>query len=225
MARSRAVAGCHTANAMPTGTVSKVTTRMRKLERALLAGGLGFAVSCIAGCGGGAGLLSGDQANTLNNRLSQISGALQAGHCGAVPGAAQQLISEVASLPSTLNGSLRQNLDNGANTVSQLAVAQCRPAGSQTTTTPTTTSTPTTTPTSTSTTTTPTTTPATGTTTTTTPATTPPPPGTTTGPSGGSGLGGGASGSGSGGGSASGSAPGQSGAGAGNGNGNGNNNG
>jgi hypothetical protein len=197
---------------------------MRKLERALLAGGLGFAVSCIAGCGGGAGLLSGDQANTLNNRLSQISGALQAGHCGAVPGAAQQLISEVASLPSTLNDSLRQNLDNGANTVSQLAVEQCRPAGSQTTTTPTTT-TPTPTSTDTSTTTTPTTTPTTATTTTTTPATTPPPPGTTTGPSGGSGLGGGASGSGSGGGSASGSAPGQSGAGAGNGNGNGNNNG
>lgn len=209
---------------MPTGAISKVRPRMRKLQRALLAGGLGFAVSCIAGCGGGAGLLSGDQANTLNNKLSQVSSALTAGHCGAAQIAAQQLVADVANLPGTLNGTLRQNLSDGAQTVSSGAAAQCHPVSSQTTSTPTTSSTPATTTTTTATTTTtppPTQTTAPTTTPDTSPATTPTPTGTTTGPSGGSGLGGG-SGSGSGGGSGG---AGQNSGGNGNGNGNGNSNG
>lgn len=175
---------------MPTAPVSKVRPRMRNLRRALLAGGLGFVVSCIAACGGGAGLLSGDQANTLNNRASEISGDLAAGRCGAARTAAASLVQDVGNLPSTVEARLRQDLDLGANTISQLAVQQCHPVSTQSRTTSTTTSTPTTTAT---TTTTPTTHTAT-TTTTTTPATTGTTTGTgtgtTTGPTGGGGLGG-----------------------------------
>ena len=91
---------------------------MRNLRRALLASGLGFAVSFIASCGGGAGLLSGDQANTLNNQLDQISAGLSAGHCRAARSAARGFVQQVSNLPSTVNVTLRQDLDAGANTVS-----------------------------------------------------------------------------------------------------------
>ena len=39
----------------------------------ILAGGLGFAVSCLVACGGGAGLLSGDQSIALNGQLATRS--------------------------------------------------------------------------------------------------------------------------------------------------------
>lgn len=174
-------------NAMPTGAVSKVRARMRNLRRALLAGGLGFAVSCIAACGGGTGLLSGDQANTLNNQLSALSADLAAGHCRAARATAQRLVQQVGNLPGTVDSRLRQDLDLGAVTVSQLAGQQCRQVSTPSTSTPATTSTPAATTTTTTQTTTPTHT--TTTSTTTTPATTPTTTGNNGGPSGGGGLG------------------------------------
>lgn len=164
---------------------------MRFLPRAILAGGAGFAVSFIAACGGGAGLLSGDQSNALSSRLDQISSARAAGDCATVRDASSGLVSDVDNLPSTINGTLRSNLTQGAQTVTQLAIRQCHPHSTSTTTptattTPTVTSAPTTQSTA-------TTTPPTSTTTPSTPtATTPTSPGTTsTQPSGGGGLSGG----------------------------------
>jgi hypothetical protein len=169
---------------------------MRNLRRALLAGGLGFAVSLIASCGGGAGLLSGDQANTLNNQLNQVSADLAAGHCRAVRSDGRSLVAAVANLPSTINSTLRQDLAAGSSTVSQLAVKQCHPVSTTPTTTAATTTTTAPTTTATTTTTTP---PPTQTHTTTTTTPTPPPTTvTTTGPSGGGGLGGGGGGGGGG---------------------------
>jgi hypothetical protein len=170
---------------------------MRYLSRALLAGGAGFAVSFLAACGGGAGLLSGDQASGLNNQLNKVSQALASGNCGAVRDGAEAFAVQVANLPATVSATLRTDLDQGASAISTAAVRQCQqpttrtapPATTTTSTTPTTTTTHTTT-----TTTTPTTTTST-TTTPTTPATTPTTTGTTgTGSSGGGGLGGGVGG-------------------------------
>jgi hypothetical protein len=167
---------------------------MRNVYRALLAGSLGFSVAFVAGCGSGAGLLSGNQASALQNQLQQISSALSAGRCGAVRSGTQSLASQVASLPTTVNEKLRQALDSEASQVATLAVQQCHPpTKTQTTTTTTpTTSTPTTTTTTQTTTTSTTTTPTTTTPTTTTPATTTTTPGNNTGTSGGGGLSGGA---------------------------------
>ncbi len=174
---------------------------MRFLPRALAAGGLGFAVSCIAACGGGAGLLSGGQANGLNNQLLRVSSALSAGDCTTVQSAARAFASGVANLPASVNGTLRTDLDSAASSIGQSAVRQCQQSIATTTTTTTATSTTTTAKTNTTTTPTTTTTTTPTTTTTTTPATTPTSPGTTsTGSSGGSGLGGGSGGAGSGGG-------------------------
>jgi hypothetical protein len=178
---------------------------MRYARRALVAGGLGFVVSFIVACGGSGGLLSSDQANTLNGQLDQVASAVNAGNCGTVTNATSGLSDAVANLPGSVNATLRSNLDQGASTVAQLALQHC--AQMSTATTPTTT-TPSTTTTSTHTISTATTPPATTPATTiTSPATTPAGSGTTsTGASGGAGLGAGGTG-------------GSGGAGAGNGNG------
>jgi hypothetical protein len=180
---------------------------MRYLPRAFLAGGIGFAVSCLAACGGGAGLLSGSQSATIQGKLDQLASAVSNGQCGPAANRAAQLSRQVNQLPNTVSLTLRQDLANGVATVSTLAARDCgqnqsttsTSATSSTTTTtpPTTTTTPTTsTTTSTTSSTTPTTTTSTTTTTTPTTATTT----TTTPSSGGGGLGGGGLGGGGGGG-------------------------
>jgi hypothetical protein len=171
---------------------------MRYLLRVILAGGLGFAAALlIAACGGGSGLLSGDQSSTLSNQLDQVSSNLAAGNCAGVSKAVTALNNAAGSLPATVNVTLRNNLIQGASTVAELARKDCHQTTSEPTTptTPAETATaPTTTETTTSPTTQPTTTattpPPTTPTTPTTPATTPTTPGTTpSGGTGGAGLG------------------------------------
>ena len=179
----------------PAAGASKVRQRMRFAPSALVAGGLGFAVSCLAACGGGAGLLSGDQAGTLSNQLDQVSSAVQSGNCATATSASNALVNQVSNLPSTVNSTVRANLAQGATTVSQLATQQCRTATTATTTKTATTAT------TTPATTTQTTQNTSSTTTPTTPptATTPTTSGSTsTAPSGGGGLGGGGTGTGGG---------------------------
>ncbi len=160
---------------------------MRSAPRALLAGGLGFAMSFIVACGGGSGLLSSDQANTLNRQLDTVSSALSSGQCTAAAGAASDFGNAVANLPASVSPKLTSNLSQGAQTLQQLAARDCHQQTSSTATntvstntTTTHTSTPSTTPSH--------TTPPTPTQTT--PATTPAQPGTTStgGGTGGAGL-------------------------------------
>jgi hypothetical protein len=104
---------------------------MRYVPRAILAGGLGFAVSLlIAACGGGVGLLSADQSSTLSSQLDQVSSALQNGDCGAVSSAATGLGQDAGSLPGSVSATLRNNLIQGASTVGELARRDCRPTTS-----------------------------------------------------------------------------------------------
>jgi hypothetical protein len=170
---------------------------MRYAPRAILAGGLGFAVSCVAACGGGAGLLTADQSIALSSQGNEIDSAVQSGNCGAAINASAALNHDIQNLPATVNPTLRTNLSQAAVTIAQLAAKDCRqhtatttsaPTTTFATTTPTTSSTSTTTPTTSSTSTT-----TTSTSTTTTTATTPTNPGTssTTTTSGGVGIGGG----------------------------------
>lgn len=163
---------------------------MRYAPRAILAAGLGFAVSFVVACGGSSGLLSGDQSDALSSQADQISSAVESGNCGAAVNASAVLGSDVQTLPVTVNPTLRRNLTQGASTIAALAGKDCH---QHTASTPsTTTALPTTTTsTSTSTSTTPTTpTTTTSTSTTSTTATTPTDTGTTS-TTGGAGLGGG----------------------------------
>jgi hypothetical protein len=181
---------------------------MRHAPRALLAGGLGFAVSFLVACGGGSGLLTGNQADTLNSQLDQVSAAFQSGQCGAAASAATAFSNAIENLPASVNASLINNLRQGASAVGQLTATNCRTQSTTTTATTPTSSTTSSTATTTSTT---SSTNTTATQTITTPATTSTGSGTTTsGGTGGAGLGNGNGNGGSGG------------AGTGNGNGNGN---
>lgn len=166
---------------------------MRYASRAILAGALGFAAAFVVACGGGSGLLSGNDASTLTHQLNSVSLALAGKNCGDVSNATSQLADDVVNLPGSINSTLRNNLTQGVSTIAQLARRQC----ANVPTTPTSPTTPTTTTTTeTHTTTTPTTptntttTPTTPTSTTTTPATTTTPTGTTSTPTtGGAGFG------------------------------------
>jgi hypothetical protein len=172
---------------------------MRHVSRALLAGGLGLAVSLLVACGGGAGLLSSNQANTLNSQLDQVSSAVASGNCAAASSAVSDFSNMVSNLPTGVNQTLRDNLSQDATTLGQLAAKDCQNATTttSTTTTPTTSTTQTTS--TSSTTTTPTTTQSTTSSTFTSPATTSTNTGTSsTGTSGGAGLGGNGRGSGGG---------------------------
>ena len=71
--------------------------------RALLAGGLGFAVAFLAACGGGSGLLSAGQANDLNNSLDQLSNAVGSGQCGAAADAVTTFSNAVVNLPPSVS--------------------------------------------------------------------------------------------------------------------------
>ena len=165
---------------------------MRYAPRAILAAALGFAASFVVACGGGAGLLSGDQSDALSGQADHVVSAVQNGNCGAAVNASAILNSDVQTLPVTVNPTLRRNLSQGASTIAELARKDCQhhttaTAAPKTTSSTTTTTTTTTTPTTT--TTTPTTT--TSTSTTSTSATTPTDTGSTSTTTGGVGLGGG----------------------------------
>ena len=105
---------------------------MRYAPRAILAGGLGFAVSCLAACGGSAGLLSGDQSIALSGQGNEINSAVQSGDCGAAVNASAALNTDVQKLPITVNPTLRANLTQGAVTISQLAAKECHQHASTT---------------------------------------------------------------------------------------------
>ena len=113
---------------------------MRYAPRAILAGGLGFAVSCVAACGGGAGLLSGDQSIALSGQGDEINSAVESGNCGAAINASAALNHDVQNLPVTVDPTLRSNLSQGASTIAKLAAQDCRQHAATTTSTPTTTS-------------------------------------------------------------------------------------
>lgn len=155
---------------------------MRYPSRVLAAASLALAVPFLAACGGGANLLPADQASTLHSELSSASSDISSGACISAGREINQVQTEIASLPGTVDPTLVSDLSRGAETVRKLAPGQCTTVGPGTDTTKTS-SNPTTTP---RTTTSPTTTTAPPTTTTTTTTTSAPttttvaPPTTTT---------------------------------------------
>ncbi len=144
---------------------------MRHAPRALAGGLLAALALSLAACGSSSGLLSGQQAASLNAALDQVHVSLRAHDCAAARSEAAALKARIQQLPGSVNQKVRDSLAQGADTVERLVTRDCTAAPVHTTPTHTTPP-PTTT----------TTTPTTTKTTPTTPATTPPTTGTTTGP-------------------------------------------
>lgn len=103
---------------------------MRFANKAIVAAGLGFAVSALVGCGGSGGLLSQSQADRLSGQLQLVADALSAGQCASAQSDLNTFQDKVDSLNS-VNSTLIQNLDQGANTIAQLARRSC-PTGTST---------------------------------------------------------------------------------------------
>jgi hypothetical protein len=156
------------------------------IVKSLIAGVLGVSAALLVACGSTKGLVPTGNAGTLQSDLDAIASNVASGNCTAASQAVSKAQQDLASLPSSVNVQLRQNLTQGFDKLASSAATQCQ---QQTTTTQTTTTTPTTTTTTptttTQTTTTPTTTTTTPTTTTTTPTTTTPTTSTSPGASGG----------------------------------------
>jgi hypothetical protein len=100
-------------------------------NRAIVAAGLGFAVSALVGCGGSGSLLSGSQANRLNADLDHASVALNAYRCREAERDIQSFGNAVNNM-SSVNATLIENLDQGAQTIQTLAATEC-PVDTQTT--------------------------------------------------------------------------------------------
>jgi hypothetical protein len=113
--------------------------------KAFLAGSLGFAVAFVVACGSGNGLLSSDEASTLNAELGSVSSAVSAHDCAQATSAAQRFNTLVGDLPRNVSTTLIKNLGAGAVTVAALAQRDCHATSTHTTTSTTSTSTTTTT--------------------------------------------------------------------------------
>jgi hypothetical protein len=149
----------------------------RLVLRLGLAGLLGVAAALLIACSGsGSGLIPSGSAGPLQSDFETVAHAAESGDCSLTESALLKTEQDFASLPSTLNGGLRERLQEGIKNLRSRALDLCKqplPQDTVTTTTPkTTTSTSTTT----------TAPPVTQTTTTETTSTTPP---TTSGPGGG----------------------------------------
>ncbi|MGD0196768.1 MAG: hypothetical protein ABSC56_02500 [Solirubrobacteraceae bacterium] len=83
----------------------------------------------LAACGGGstAGLLPTANENALYNSLTALESALANHDCSATAQALSGVQSELASLPTTVDIRLRQNLQTGYTTVSNESRTQCKP--------------------------------------------------------------------------------------------------
>lgn len=158
---------------------------------------LGVAAALLVACGDRNGLLSGDQASSLQDALAAAQSACTDGQAARAELAAQRFAERVDALPpGSVDRRLIANLRQGASTLAALVPETCT-GTTDTTTTPTTVTTTTTPTTTTTTTPTEPTTPTTPPTTPTEPPTTPttPPPTPTTPPdTGGAGSGGAGSG-------------------------------
>jgi hypothetical protein len=101
----------------------------------------------VPGCGGNSGpdpSLSANEAAVLSSKIDEINANVQVGSCLVASDKTDDLISDIQSLPSSVNSDVKTALQNGANQLKLLLAdpSQCQ---GNTTTAETTTSTPSTT--------------------------------------------------------------------------------
>jgi hypothetical protein len=107
------------------------------------------AVLAVAGCGGSSGpdpSISQDSAQTLLAKIAEIRANVDVGSCLVAADKTDDLLSDIADLPSSVNTDVKDALDNGANNLKLLLTDPSKCEGrSEPTTTQETTTAPTTT--------------------------------------------------------------------------------
>jgi hypothetical protein len=133
--------------ASPKGPLASIAAMPNKLRSILLA--LILAASAgVVGCGnsGPDPSIPADDAQTLLAKIAEIRANVDVGSCFVAADKTDDLLADVANLPSSVNSQVKESLDNGANNLKLLLndPAKCQ-GRSATTTTPETTTTPSTT--------------------------------------------------------------------------------
>jgi len=102
------------------------------MSRALTAGAATLASAlALAACGGSsAGLIPASNANRIGNDLTALGTALANHNCRATQTALDKVSYEIASLPSSVDRRLADNLQRGESDITAEAPAQCKPAAS-----------------------------------------------------------------------------------------------
>jgi hypothetical protein len=121
---------------------------MPKPLRPILLAPILAAVLAVAGCGGNSGpdpsIPAGD-AQTLLAKIAEIKANVDVGSCVVAGDKTDDLLADIANLPSSVNNGVKEALDNGANNLKILLNDPSKCAGRSETTTPETTTTPSTT--------------------------------------------------------------------------------
>ncbi|HEY6771297.1 MAG TPA: hypothetical protein VI035_02485 [Solirubrobacterales bacterium] len=112
------------------------------------------AVLAVTGCGGSSGpdpSISAGDAQTLLGKIAEIKANVDVGSCVVAGDKTDDLLADIADLPSSVNNDVKESLDNGANNLKILLNDPSKCEGrsetttAETTTTPDTTTEPTTT--------------------------------------------------------------------------------
>ena len=130
-----------------TSRMVTIAAMPKELRPILLALFLAAAAAGVLGCGGSSGpdpSIPSQQAAVLNSKIDEIAANVQVGSCLVAAEKTDDLISDVQSLPSSVNSDVKTALANGANQL-KLLLADPNECQGRTTTSETTTSTPSTT--------------------------------------------------------------------------------
>jgi outer membrane murein-binding lipoprotein Lpp len=130
-----------------TSRMVTIAAMPKGLRPILLALFLAAAAAGVLGCGGSSGpdpSIPSQQAAVLNSKIDEIAANVQVGSCLVAAEKTDDLISDVQSLPSSVNSDVKTALANGANQL-KLLLADPNECQGRTTTSETTTSTPSTT--------------------------------------------------------------------------------
>jgi hypothetical protein len=134
------------------GSLASIPAMPKRLRPILLALILP-AVLAVAGCGGSSGpdpSISAGDAQTLLAKIAEIRANVDVGSCVVAGDKTDDLLADIADLPSSVNNDVKEALDNGANNLKILLNDPSKCEGrSETTTSETTTTPPTTEPTTT----------------------------------------------------------------------------
>jgi hypothetical protein len=106
-----------------------VTVRVLPL---LLAALLGVGAAFLVACGDRNGLIPAGDAARIKSDLSAVSSAVDAGNCDAAGVAATRVRGDILKLPSSVDRSLVDRLNEGASALSDRAPVQCTQAQTQT---------------------------------------------------------------------------------------------
>jgi hypothetical protein len=136
-----------TPNAKTTrATIAAMPKPLRAIVLALV---LAAASAGVIGCGssGPDPSVPPENAQTLLAKISEIKANVDVGSCLVAADKTDDLLAEIADLPSSVNSDVKQALDSGANNLKLLLTdpSKCQGRSETTTTSPTTTSTPSTT--------------------------------------------------------------------------------